>query len=593
MKAICKYLIAALVLAAGCDSTRRDFSVCDSVYSQCLKGYVCDMQLGLCVPETDAGLPVVEAGPSEAAPPVDVAPVEVSSPDANDASIVDAEPVDLSPAVDQSIVDTTAGLDLPGVEASIPDAPGSCSIDNDCVVAGLPYCVNQTCVACRTSNQCNNAVGTPYCSAQNTCVSCAAATGGICSGATPVCDSVSGSCVECVQNSQCPIAGKGFCVASTCQDCNAALASAGGVDGGASDGGSSDGGVTPVCFGSTPVCASSGPMVGQCVQCMSNTDCSGITPICDASNTCVPCTSDTQCTTGPGVCMSHQDGRCASDAETIYVKNSSSCTGGSGTVASPFCDSQAGISAVTTSKRVVVMTGPVALSAWQASATGSQISVIGKSGAVISPGASIGIHINSGNVYVRGFTVQGGTVQAGVVVEAGATLGLNRCVVKTNAGGGLIVQAGASFDVANSVFDNNGPGVVSGIINFGGIFLGGSAPSSGPHRLWFSTIVNNQDRGVICADATQALSGILLYGNVNGGYQNCAMDPTNSKWDSPGAGSDVADPALSTSNPYHLTLASRCRDFVAVSLAHPADDMDGDARPKPAAGKLDCGADEY
>jgi len=50
---------------------------------------------------------------------------------------------------------------------------------------------------------------------------------------------------------------------------------------------------------------------------------------------------------------------------------------------------------------------------------------------------------------------------------------------------------------------------------------------------------------------------------------------------------------LSTSNPYHLTLASRCRDFIAVSLAHPADDMDGDVRPKPAAGKLDCGADEY
>jgi hypothetical protein len=42
-----------------------------------------------------------------------------------------------------------------------------------------------------------------------------------------------------------------------------------------------------------------------------------------------------------------------------------------------------------------------------------------------------------------------------------------------------------------------------------------------------------------------------------------------------------------------LSSSSRCRDFVDASLAHPPYDLDGEPRPKPATGKLDCGADEY
>ena len=589
------YLIAAIVLAAGCDSTRRDFSVCDLKYDRCLKGFTCNTT-GLCVPEGDGGPPANEVGPSEASPPVDVTPAEVAAPDAKDAPIIDVAPVDLPPVLDVPITDTPIGVDLPGVEARIPDAPGSCSIDNDCAGGGLPYCVNQRCVACKTSAQCNNATGAPFCSAQNTCVSCASAVGdaGICSGTAPVCDPGSGRCVECTQNSECPTAGKGFCVANTCQGCNAAGASAGGVDGGVSDGGSSDGGVLAACVGAKPVCATSGAVIGQCVQCLTSSDCSGATPVCNSTNTCVPCTTDSQCTTGPGVCMFHQDGRCASVAETIYVKNSSSCTGGAGTSVSPYCDSQAGVNAVTSSKRVIVMKGPAAdgLSAVTSTPTGGQISIIGQNTATTAAGAAIGIHVTSGDVYIRGLTVANGG-KAGIVVDGAATLRLDRCIIKDNTGGGLIVNSGASFDVGNCVFDGNGPGLVGTTTTFGGVYLGGAAPAAKPHTFWFSTIVNNQDRGVVCFDTSQALTGMLLNGNVNGGYLSCAMDSTNSKWDSPGAGSDVADPAFSSTNPYHLTTSSHCRDYIAASLAHPTDDIDGDARPKPATGKLDCGADEY
>ena len=65
-----------------------------------------------------------------------------------------------------------------------------------------------------------------------------------------------------------------------------------------------------------PLCGPS----GACVECVSPTsaDCTAnpAKPICDAaSNTCVGCASDDQCVAkgvGPGICMSHQDGRCAS-----------------------------------------------------------------------------------------------------------------------------------------------------------------------------------------------------------------------------------------------------------------------------------------
>lgn len=599
-----KYLIAALVLAAGCDATRRDFSVCDSKYKDCQEGFTCNLATGLCEPTTDAS-PPGEAGPPDA-PPIDGATGEVAVTDAVDAPAIDVTPGEVQP-VDVTTPDVPIVTDSPPLDSRVPDAPGTCSIDLDCAGSARPYCVSNQCVACRTSSHCSNAAGTPFCSAVNTCVSCAAATGdgGICSGTAPICDPGSGRCVECTRNSECPTAAKAFCVANQCVGCNTPGASAGGgggSDGGVRDGGgveagAADGGVVGPCTGSKPVCATSGTLIGQCVQCVGSADCSGGTPICSSANLCTACTSDSQCASlgaGPGVCMSHQDGRCASAAETIYVKNSASCSGGSGTAASPYCDTQAGVNAVTSSKRVIVVKGPASdgLSPISATPSGSPISIIGQNNATTAAGAAIGIHVTAGDVFVRGVTVANGS-KVGIQVEAGATLRLDRCIVKSNAGGGLIVQEGANFDIANSVFDRNGPGAVNTVVPFGGVYLGGSAPASGPHRFWFSTIVNNEDRGLVCVDSSQSATGMLINGNVNGGWVGCSMDSTNSKWDSPGTGSDVGDPAFSSTNPYHLTTASRCRNFVPASLAHPSDDLDGESRPKPANGNSDCGADEF
>ncbi len=614
MRKLLVVLPMLLALISGCDSTRRDFTYCDIKYPECNKGFTCNLTTGMCVPDTGAGIP--DAPIADAATGPETSPVDVSVADSKDAPVAtDTTPMDTITA-DTAVVDAPQIVDAAIPDTRIPDAAGTCSVDNDCV--GVPagaYCVNTKCVSCRTSSQCNNDAGVPFCSAQNTCVSCAGVSGpdggSACPASAPVC-AASGGCVQCVQNSDCQSPIAAFCVQNQCVGCNAPGATASAPVSGSSDGGSVDSGARDAgaasgpCTGPTPVCAKDGTIAGQCVQCVTSADCSGTTPICNTTtNTCAACTSDTQCAdkgVGPGVCMFHQDSRCASDTETIYVKNSTGCTGGTGTAASPYCQPQAGVNAVTTSKRVVVMMGTGSLGVWIGSFSGSQVSIVGQNSATISPGgADIGIHIASGNAYVRGLTVQGVGASAtnpGIVVEAGATLALDRCIVKANAGG-LSVNPGANFDVANSVFDNNQQGLFGTTTLFGGIYLGGSAPSAGLHRLWFNTIVNNQGIGVVCNETTQALTGMLLYGNIGGDYLSCAMDVT-SKWSSgkpiPISGSsDTNPPALSSTD--HLTSTSPCRGYVNGAVAHPPDDIDGDPRPKitptnPST-KLDCGADEY
>ena len=230
-----KLLVVLLVIAgaAGCDSTRRDFSQCDQTYSVCLKGYTCDLNQGLCVPDNgqpDAASPSVDATATDAAIVADAAP---------DAPVVDTAQADAPPALDVAAdvaIDIAQPVDLATPDLRVPDAQGTCSVDNDCVgVAGGAFCVADKCVACKTNGQCNNDAGLPFCSAQNTCVSCATAVvdgGSGCPASAPECDPGSGRCVQCVQNSDCPTASKAFCVQNQCVGCDSVPAGTGGNDAG-------------------------------------------------------------------------------------------------------------------------------------------------------------------------------------------------------------------------------------------------------------------------------------------------------------------------------------------------------------------------
>ncbi len=99
----------------------------------------------------------------------------------------------------------------------------------------------------------------------------------------------------------------------------------------------------------------------------------------------------------------------------------------------------------------------------------------------------------------------------GIVADSGATIALDRCYVLGN-GGGLLINDGAGFDIANSVFANNQAANL-GPASYSGVYLGNSG-SGLPNRFWFNTVVNNQASGVTCTKDTQTLTGVLMYNNI-------------------------------------------------------------------------------
>ena len=338
---------------------------------------------------------------------------------------------------------------------------------------------------------------------------CAASDGGLPDG------DASEVAPECTTSSQCP-AEKPICDMQTCRACDSARP-----------------GDTTACASRDSARPFCGPG-GACVECVSPTsaDCTANTakPICDvASNTCVGCTTDAQCAAkgvGPGICMSHQDGRCASDGEVIYVENKGGCASSSitpmaGSAGAPFCGPQLALDALTSLRRVIVISGAVAGAAWSPVSGATPVTLIGRS-AVIAPGTAIGLRITgAAEVYVRDLTVRN-SEQVGIIAEGGAILHLEHVTVDSNRGGGIMLD-GSAFDIRASTITGNGPGQAAGGVVWGGIRV--QAPGT-PASLMLVTASNNQSAGVSCSDPIDGV-GVLATGNA-GGVQvtsACSISP--------------------------------------------------------------------
>jgi hypothetical protein len=244
---------------------------------------------------------------------------------------------------------------------SDPDNCGSC---RHVCSTSTPYCVDSNCVECEVDPNCgggkgccNNAcvtLGTPeHCGTSGCGVACSGTTpdcGGdecvctadpnSCAGtATPVCDTSSGDCVECLVPGDCPDDGNP-CTGVTCTEAHecdypSLLPGTG-------------------CASDTGICCDSTCQVGW--SCCDDTQCSSTptTPSCGSSHSCVctssSCTSPNVCDTESGTCVrcnvgtDCSDGNpCTDDVCTNHacsnppVTNGGTCASGTGICCDSTC----------------------------------------------------------------------------------------------------------------------------------------------------------------------------------------------------------------------------------------------------------------
>lgn len=213
--------------------------------------------------------------------------------------------------------------------------------------------------------------------------------------------------------------------------------------------------------------------------------------------------------------MSHQDGRCASSAETIVVTSTSANLPGS---------------AVPSGIRLVVIRGSVSgAMGWSLSGT-PQVTIVGQTTGTLTGNATAPtLHITGGDVYVRSLVVTGGS--PGITADGGAILRLDHVSISNNVAGGILLD-GAGFDIKNVTVSSNGPNTSDSAV-FGGVRIQGSIGT--PKSISLSTVSQNEQIGITC-DAAAAVSpaptGVLASGNTGGdiasacGFSSCASAST-------------------------------------------------------------------
>jgi len=394
--------------------------------------------------------------------------------------------------------------------------------------------------ACVTDDQCAAGAdaGTPACGTSDggaACVQCTDSKKHCTDPKRPVCDTAAQKCVECI--------GSGTeCTADATKSvCNKATQS--------------------------------------CVECLDNTKCSGTTPICDpAKNTCRACTADAECKgIGPAICVDY-DGHCATAGEVVTLAGGATCMA-TGTL---FCKASDAVASLSLMHPILLVKGPDAVGAIDPPmGTAPMLLIVGQGAALVGAGSgdTAGIHLaGASKFWVRDLKISGGTV--GVAAEQSAELHLTRCVVTQNGKGG-IKTIDSSFDITNTIVAANGGGTDVGGVAWGGVRLG-DVPQSGMSKFVNNTVVDNMSIGLSCKDPYDASTNIV-HGNLGGETINCTGAAC--------CGAGDPDPKLDAS--YHLMSGSPCIDQIDATTMSLTIDIQGQPRPVPPNGRLDCGADEF
>jgi len=173
-----------------------------------------------------------------------------------------------------------------------------------------------------------------------------------------------------------------------------------------------------------------------------------------------------------------------------------------------------------------------------------------------------GVYFNSGSI--AGCTITDNTAHTGGGVHCGGGT-LANCIVAGNDGrygGGIYCKSSAAVITNCTITENTCD------MQGGGMYCPGTSPTVTNSILWSNS---PQQVGV-----SSSASPTLNYCDIEGG------------WSGSGADNIDADPVLRPN--WRLTFGSPCID---VCPSGPGEDIDGDARPFPAAGAYDIGADEF
>jgi hypothetical protein len=212
--------------------------------------------------------------------------------------------------------------------------------------------------------------------------------------------------------------------------------------------------------------------------------------------------------------MAHQDGRCASEAETIYVQQTAACSSvadpAGGTSGAPFCGLDKAAVALSTTRRLFVVRGTVQGAAWtlQGAAGSPQVSIVGQQTAVVVGGTASGLQIMGSDVFLRDLTIRR-SEQIGISANTGSTVRLENVTVSDNGGGGVLLDA-SGFEITNSIVTANGPGT-SGPTTWGGLLIQ-NPPSAGPARLTNTSVTGNNGPGISCSGPISG-QGVLATNN--------------------------------------------------------------------------------
>ncbi|HEY3352332.1 MAG TPA: right-handed parallel beta-helix repeat-containing protein [Polyangia bacterium] len=449
-------------------------------------------------------------------------------------------------------------------------ADAGCTSSSACLESAAPICAAGACRACASPAECSaRDPAAPGCAAD-------------------------GRCVACVGSTDCPNAATPICASETCRGCqNAAECAARST-------------ATPACHAD-----------GRCVECRANLDCASQTdtPACDlATSTCVPCTSDDQCS----YFCDATTGRCATTAEITFVdKAGPSCASagtGAGTLADPFCEIKTAVANLGSARFVYVRPG----SYQGVIANGPSFRLRAEAGAMITSTTGtacfgvgfgstvevVGLRIAGGGLSKAGFAVSNSAgkltlrgVRAenlgdyGVRCDTGGTLVMDRSEVLHNTRGGLYLSD-CAFTVTNSVIAENG----SATAPFGGVYI--ETAHAGASFV-NNTVVSNHATtgtvaGILCATAAQVVNSVVWFNDPpQVTNPSCAVIYSNvAQSGLGGVGNINAAPSFVSlvSGNYHYAPGSPGID---VATATVAPDHDFDGYPRPYGGAPDMGAFEW